>query len=99
MTSNTDSVEVVMGTVVTVTCSVTSYPASSIHWERQTSTDNVTPSNSVVSSNTSYMFSVITNSTLTFTSSDINGASSYCCVATNMVGTTVNCLHFTERGM
>ena len=99
MISNTGSVEVVMGTVVTVTCSVTSYPGSSIHWEQQTSTDYITLNNFVVSSNTSYMFSVITNSTITFTSSDINGASSYCCAATNMIGTTVNCLHFTELGM
>ena len=99
MISNIASIEIVMGTTVTVTCSVTSYPGSSIHWEQRTSTDYVTLNNFVVSSNTSDIFSVITNSTITFTSNDINGATSYCCAATNMVGTTMNCLHFTERGM
>ena len=99
MISNIESTEVVMGTTVTVTCSVTSYPASSIHWEQRTSDDYITLNNFVLTSNTSNMFSVITNSTIMFTSSDINGATSYCCAATNMIGITVNCLHFTEHGM
>lgn len=100
MASNPDVMEVPVSTTVTLSCSVTSYPESNIHWEQHTHANgdkrlNTSNVGTVVFSR----FSVVTMTTITFTSSDINGASSYCCVATNMIGTTRSCLEFTERGM
>ena len=95
-----DSNEVPVGTTIIVTCSVMSYPGSSIRWEQQTANnENIALNTSTTMNVTSNMFSVITNSTLTFTSEQINGASKFCCVATNVIGTTMRCLEFTERGM
>lgn len=100
MASNLDGNEVAMGTKVTVTCSVKSYPGSSIHWKRQqTANEYTTLNTSLVKNDTSGMFAVITNSTIMFNSSEINGASSYCCVATNVIGTTMKCLDFTKHGI
>ena len=99
MTRNPDSKEVPVSTAVSVTCSVMSYPASSIRWEQQTNNVYRTLNDFTVRNDTSNMFSVITNSTIMVTSGQINGASQYCCAATNMIGSTVKCLDFTERGM
>ena len=94
MTRNPDSNEVAMDTTVTVTCSVISYPGSSILWEQRISNEYTTWDAFSVNNNTSNMFSIITNSTIMFTGSEINGASSFCCTATNMIGTVMRCLDF-----
>lgn len=94
MTRNPDINEVAMDTTVTVTCSVTSYPESSIQWEQRISNEHIPLNTFDVRNNTSNMFSVITNSTIMTTGKEINGASSYCCAATNVIGTTVKCLDF-----
>ena len=100
MTKNLDSKEVPVGTTVIVTCSVMSYPGSSIRWEQQTANnENIALNTATTVNTTSNMFSVITNSTFTFTSQQINGASKFCCAATNVIGTTMQCLGFTEHGM
>ena len=99
MTRNLDSKEVPVGTTVIVTCSVMSYPGSSIHWEQQTANKNIPLNEFTVMNDTSNMFSVITNSTFMFTSEQINGASKFCCAATNAIGTMMQCLEFTEHGM
>ena len=86
-----------MGTTVIVACSVISYPGSSIRWEQQNANnENITLNAATTMNVTSNMFSVITNTTLTFTSEQINGTSKFCCVATNVIGTTMQCL---EPGM
>ena len=93
------SKEVPVSTTVIVTCSVTSYPGSSIRWEQQTANnENIALDTATTRNVTSNIFSVITNSTLTFNSEQIKGASKFCCVATNVIGTTMQCLEFTERG-
>ena len=96
MTRNPDSNEIAMDTTVAVTCSIISYPGlSNIRWEQQIS--NVpTPLNGFTTTrnDTSKVFSVVTHSTIVVTGRDINGASSYCCAATNEIGTAVNCLDF-----
>ena len=87
-----------MGRNIIVTCSIMSYPGSSVYWEQQN--DNVYTTLSAIneSNDTSNMFRVITNSTIMFVSKDINGASKYCCVATNIIGMAEKCLDFTEDG-
>lgn len=99
MTRNPDIEEVPVGTTVTLTCSVTSYPESTIRWEQQALNEHITLNSSTMDRVMHNMFSVITNSTIMFNSSDIKSASKYCCIATNVIGTTIECLDFTERGM
>ena len=87
-----------MGKSIILTCSIMSYPGSSVYWEQQN--DNVYTTLSAIneSNDTSNMFRVITNSTIMFASEDINAASKYCCVATNIIGVAEKCLEFTEHG-
>jgi len=98
MTRNPDSDVVSVGTTVVVMCSVMSYPGSSIQWKQYTSDMKVNTIASTVMSDTSSTFRTISNSSITFVSSDINGASRYCCEATNTIGTAEKCLEFTEDG-
>ena len=89
-----------MSTTVTITCSVVSYPASSIRWQQQTATDDyITLEVRNIISTSSNMFSMETKSTLTFNNSNITGGISYCCSAVNAIGNTMDCLHFTQHGM
>ena len=95
MTRNPDSNEVGMDTTVAVTCSVISYPGlSDIRWEQRISDMRTPLSSFTMRNDTSKVFSVVTHSTIMVTGRDINGASSYCCAATNVIGTAVNCLDF-----
>ena len=84
-----------MDAAVAVTCSIISYPGlSSIQWEQRISNTPTAVNGFTARNDTSKMFSVITHSTIMVTGRDINGASSYCCAATNVIGTAVNCLDF-----
>lgn len=90
-----------VGASVAVTCTVVSYPRSTIRWEQQASTDE-NPTELTVNSlsdDTSNVFTVISTSTFTVSSEDVRGASKYCCYATNIIGTSAECLSFTEDGM
>ena len=89
-----------VGASVTVTCTVVSYPNSAIHWEQQASTDE-NPTELTVNSlpdDTSNIFNVISTSTFIVSSEEVRGASKYCCYATNIIGTSAECLSFTEDG-
>lgn len=98
MTREPNISEVGVGTTVVVTCSIKSYPGASIRWEKRT-LNEYAPVDSSIAGNTSNTFSVITESIIMVTSSDIDGASKYCCEATNIIGTSpMECLDFTERG-
>jgi len=100
MTRNPNRTIVGVGVSVTVTCTVLSYPTSTIRWEQQTSTseDPIELTRNSVSDDSSNIFSVISTSTFTFSSDDVRGARKYCCYATNIIGTSVECLDFTEDG-
>ena len=100
MTRNPDRTIVGVGASVTVTCTVMSYPRSTIHWEQQTSTNEnpIELTGNSSPDDTSNTFTVISTSTFTFSSEDVLGASKYCCYATNAIGTSVDCLSFTEDG-
>jgi len=100
MTRSTTNDTVGVGTPVTVTCTVTSYPRSNIRWQQQPST-NVDPihlTGNSLPDDTSNTFTIISTSTIMFTSENVLGASKYCCLATNAIGTSVECLSFTEDG-
>ncbi|XP_065920047.1 immunoglobulin superfamily DCC subclass member 4-like [Dysidea avara] len=101
MTRNPDRTIVGVGASVTVTCTVMSYPRSTIHWEQQTSTNEnpIELTGNSSPDDTSNTFTVISTSTFTFSSEDVLGASKYCCYATNAIGTSVDCLSFTEDGV
>ena len=98
MTRDPDISEVPVGSSVTVTCSIMSYPGSSVHWEQQTDNKYTTLSAFNERNDSSSMFMVVTNSTIMFAGEDINGASKYCCAATNIIGVAKKCLDFTELG-
>ena len=99
ITRNPDSEMVEDDTTVTVTCMITSNPQSRISWEQITTndrTDRTDHANTPIHLTNS--FNIVSMSTISFTSEDINGFSTFCCSASNDIGLTSSCLNFTETG-
>ena len=99
ITRNPDSEMIGNNAMVTVRCSVTSNPQSSISWEQVTAgnrtniTDRATTQ--VLANN---RHGTISSSIISFTDEDINGSSKFCCTASNDIGEATRCLNFTETG-
>ena len=99
ITRDPDSEMVEENTMVTVTCSVTSNPQSTISWEQVTASDRINKTDRATTSVlTNNQFNTNSSSALSFTNDDINGFSKFCCSASNDIGIATRCLNFTETG-
>ena len=98
ITRNPDSDMVEENAMVTLTCSVTSNPESTISWEQVTANDRTNKTDratTLVLENN--QFNTV-SSAIRFTNDDINGFSKFCCSAINSIETAKSCLNFTETG-
>ena len=94
-----DSEIVEENTMVTVTCSVTSNPQSTISWEQVTASDRINKTDHATTQVlTNNQFNTESSSALSFTNDGINGFSKFCCSASNDIGTAMRCLNFTRAG-
>ena len=67
--------------MVTVTCSVTSNPQSTISWEQVTATDTTDKTHRAMTQVlVDNRFNTVSLSTISFTNDDINGFSKFCCM-------------------
>ena len=80
------------GTTVMLVCSLTSYPQSTISWEKVTSSGSVDLTSRAPSTqHTHDTFSTTSTSSINITNADINELSRFCCAANNDVGAASRC--------
>ena len=86
--------------MVAVTCLVTSNPQSNISWEQINA--NGTTNRTDYATTQVLLYSVFNTvslqSAINFTNEDINEFSTFCCSASNDIGSTISCLSFSETG-
>ena len=94
-----NSVTVGVGAVVNLTCTVVSYPQSSVIFQQRNSDGSVIQNYTqmdVIHSVDSYQ--VNSTSKFQFNANDIAGVSEFCCVAVNDFGNARECLSFEKVG-
>ena len=98
MTRNPDNDMVEDDTMVTVRCIITSNPQSSISWEQITTNEKANRTDRATTTHLANSLETVSTSIINFTNEDINGFSTFCCNASNDIGTAMSCFNFTETG-